>query len=972
MKLKKPLFLLLVSILVFFPILAFAAPSLFDPSSGDKSIEILRKMFGGLFGGGEDPFAAGIKVFNGAVLIIGGILVAYTILAGTLATAHDGQMLGKRFSSMWVPIRTALGTALILPVVNGTYCTIQLIVAWIITQGVGLADKVWEAYGQKESLTALATSNLQQDVDARAFGYNIFRSQVCVAAINKAIEEIKSSGGEEILRDGMKAEVRSSVHKTLSGGTEDRYQFGVFEADGNVYINCGNASIPQTPGAVDAVMPKGLLKALTSIKDAQGRAKAITSAQNSAAKTMISTMGSLANSLVNGGSVSPSAIDAAIMNYQRAVKDAAANQIQSMSEFKHLGENMTQDGWLLAGAFYVKMAYLVDLIHRSASNLGSASGPRISLVTSSVYGDIISKYEKQLNNVLNQTENYSVKKGFSLEAEANPNMNKDMGWIDAVKAIFSDESNISFEALLRKAFVDVPEFFVNDGEHPLMAMKRLGNTILTFVAGVIAATAIVMAIGGPIVLAAVLFLKSFVWAIIGPLIAVGIVLSYILPMLPFFIWFGAVIGWVVLCIEAILAAPMWAAMHLNPYGADLVGSASQGYRLVLSLMLRPALMIFGLITAFVMLNVIGGLYNQIFFDVFVLNQQDSGIFILLVGFLASLIIYAIGLYILIKKLLNMIYIIPDEMLKWFGGGGTQLGNFANTVGGEHGGMAAGAAILGYKTEQAAGNLSNVMRGKFAQIDANNKNFIAETNKNAQILENSGANIGSILSDKGDSYKNLRAKNNFSKKMLRAINLLGGVESGHGQKLVDIFNDLNNDNNDLDKANDNLNKAIKEVITDVFGKNTNDFLSIFGGANTKTDLSGKTTVDYNFDNPGGFTKLSSAYSKLIKAGYSPEETTEKLNNIIKASLEEGNGDKKQISQAFKKHLYNELKSSPYQQTSKDFVAFNKNNNSQPNDSRSSKTFINQDDDLQPNNQFGETDQNDDWQFNNPFNDSKMNE
>ena len=87
------------------------ANNLFDPPTGDKSMTILAAVFGslGTFGaGGADPLAAGIQAFNGGVLVIGGVLVAYTILVGTIGTAHDGEMLGKKFSSVWVPIRTAL------------------------------------------------------------------------------------------------------------------------------------------------------------------------------------------------------------------------------------------------------------------------------------------------------------------------------------------------------------------------------------------------------------------------------------------------------------------------------------------------------------------------------------------------------------------------------------------------------------------------------------------------------------------------------------------------------------------------------------------------------------------------------------------------------------------------------------------------------------------------------------------------
>ena len=118
--------LILISLLL--PELAMAA-NMFEPVSGDKSMALLASIFGGLgiFGsGGSDPIAAGIRMFNGGVLIIGGVLVAYTIMIGTIGTAHDGEMLGKKFSSVWVPLRTALGTALVLPVIESGAAEIML------------------------------------------------------------------------------------------------------------------------------------------------------------------------------------------------------------------------------------------------------------------------------------------------------------------------------------------------------------------------------------------------------------------------------------------------------------------------------------------------------------------------------------------------------------------------------------------------------------------------------------------------------------------------------------------------------------------------------------------------------------------------------------------------------------------------------------------------------------------------------
>ena len=125
---------------------AFAGP--FDVPATDKSKEIfIDYLFGPLTGAGSaSPLSGVITIFNQAMLFVGGILVAYTLIAGTMSTAHDGEMLGKRWSSMWVPVRTALGTAAILPVLPGGFCAAQGAVVWLALQGVGLADRLVDAY----------------------------------------------------------------------------------------------------------------------------------------------------------------------------------------------------------------------------------------------------------------------------------------------------------------------------------------------------------------------------------------------------------------------------------------------------------------------------------------------------------------------------------------------------------------------------------------------------------------------------------------------------------------------------------------------------------------------------------------------------------------------------------------------------------------------------------------------------------
>lgn len=141
--------LLNLILLLVFPSLVLADNSLnFSPPPGDYSVVFLGNLFGVvdgvLSGTGSQIMGSMFGVFNAAVLAIGGIIIMYTLMVSTMNTAHEGQMLGQKWSSIWIPVRSTVGLALLIPKSSG-YCLMQIFVMWIVIQGVGAADKVWDA-----------------------------------------------------------------------------------------------------------------------------------------------------------------------------------------------------------------------------------------------------------------------------------------------------------------------------------------------------------------------------------------------------------------------------------------------------------------------------------------------------------------------------------------------------------------------------------------------------------------------------------------------------------------------------------------------------------------------------------------------------------------------------------------------------------------------------------------------------------
>ena len=143
---------LLFFLLALFPVVALAQSQSgsinFTPAPGDLTFNILQAWYGVvdnvLAGTGSQLFGTLFGIFNSGVLTLAGIIVTYTLMVSTLNTAHEGEVLGKQFSSVWIPFRTVGGIALLIPKASG-YSLIQIFMMWVAVQGIGLADTIWYA-----------------------------------------------------------------------------------------------------------------------------------------------------------------------------------------------------------------------------------------------------------------------------------------------------------------------------------------------------------------------------------------------------------------------------------------------------------------------------------------------------------------------------------------------------------------------------------------------------------------------------------------------------------------------------------------------------------------------------------------------------------------------------------------------------------------------------------------------------------
>lgn len=194
--------------LYLFPVLAFAdsSVSFFTPPSTDYSVIFLGNLFGQvdgvLYGTGSQIMGKLFLVFNSAVLALGGITVTYTLIVATMNTAHEGQFLGQKWSSIWIPIRSTVGLALLIPKASG-YCLMQVFIMWVVVQGVGAADRVWDAaldylnlggvFMQAQAPLNPTTSD-SKAVENIAKGVSAaLQGQVCMRGIQSGLEIVRKN-----------------------------------------------------------------------------------------------------------------------------------------------------------------------------------------------------------------------------------------------------------------------------------------------------------------------------------------------------------------------------------------------------------------------------------------------------------------------------------------------------------------------------------------------------------------------------------------------------------------------------------------------------------------------------------------------------------------------------------------------------------------------------------------------------------
>lgn len=630
-------------------------------------------------------------IFNTFVFSVGVGWSSFNLIGATVQTAHEGEIFGKRFSTVWLPVRMLAGMSSVVPVFGG-YSAAQAIMMSAALMGNSVADSGYTSViNAVSSGSALVSPNVAATTMGIPGGADMvveqmFRSSACVY-YNNAMA-IRSGSSPEHARS-----VGSSVDKLdiVYGRTT---MLGLYKR-----AQCGKVTVAKKASSAHTTTNSVNYDAIASqiYQSTAGTVQSFAGQVDVVAKQWVDAVtgnGSFESDKMNSAAIPDLAPIKAqfVSQLASARQQAFTNGMPAITA--EAQANMKQGGWMAAGAWYQTIAMETDAVREASAALFGYTEP-----TATGLNDTFAYELQQAIDRTNDSTSPVSSSSSGKAAEA-------FAMCKVLKSV-TPTGNCSFGQAVTGYLIN---FTSTSGGgvfgagststiNPILAMKTMGDYLM-LLGDSIQSLGLIASAGGWLTeklgtaAKAAGSLTGQGWLagtgqgmemmgkgvqLLGPLampmIILGLLMAVYIPLVPFITWFGALISYATIFVESIAAAPLWGMAHLDPNGEGMGQRTQHGYLFLLNMLLRPILMLIGFVAASALMIIMGVLLYGLFIAAMANAQGDSvtGLYSIL-GFLA--IFWALNLT-LVQGTMNLIFIIPDQVLNWLGSiGQSQLGKEA--------------------------------------------------------------------------------------------------------------------------------------------------------------------------------------------------------------------------------------------------------------------------------------------------------
>lgn len=687
----------------------------------DVSIGLLQKILGNWHDSTPDPVMGALfKSLNLGILVFGSVFVVWISVAATLHSAEDGEVLGKKWGSTFVPLRMSIGFAAIFPLANG-YSLIQLVVLWLATNGVGFAN--WTTTNTMGSFVKsqgmVITNQLIDDQALALTMTEILKAEACAAEFNYKYNE----PGAKIKYVGL------AGANVITGGSNNSYGKAVWGINptyasdprlSNIPSDvCGYIEISNFNSFLGLDNSSGILSDmgsnLTSAFSSGWKGSqlnylntAVRSAHFEAIVRAAQTLRPYAENFVyasntTGAGGNSTGITAQVIKAAQDYRAFIAQKIQQSGSLPAT-EDMTttmlsginQSGWSTLGAWYYQFARINSVLAKLTSYAPSFQpskspmDPAVADMMAAVDAAIAQNASNPatVSQIKDMAGNYTAGTaygglyggGISISNRASNNS------AQFLATTFGVDPENKVNALIQ--LKDVGDYIIGTAEAIYVTKKAVEAAIKFKEATPVGAavSAVSDVVGSVLSSPKVQFLRKlfggvgddvsdvmkyiFLFAAIG-MLGFAMTLAFWIPMAPFILWLGAVLGWVIAVLEMVAAAPLWAAAHLHPEGEGMASKyGANGWMIILEVFAKPVLMVVGFFMASKVLDPFLRYSSQLFFNNMTTVNGDSltGI----VTTVAFVFMYVGFCLIMVHRCFSLIHIIPNSILRWVGSHGDRF------------------------------------------------------------------------------------------------------------------------------------------------------------------------------------------------------------------------------------------------------------------------------------------------------------
>lgn len=655
------------------------------PDSDDLSYQMLYQLFGtplqsvrDAFFGGSGFNASAIDNYRGGTtlltnlakimiavsMIVGMILLTYIIIIGLLKTSQTGQFLGN-WDSVMLPMRATIGFGLNLPMpAFGGLNVAQVATIGVALLGIGMGGAVY-----KYVLNSYTSTPITMTQGGDKMG--VLVNQLI---LSKTCERF-------LVKSGLVEQGRGAYEKVSLPGSGSK-DFVLIGMDGT----CGHMTVAG-----------GLASDQGAARQATGMQNTITQSDIQALKIK-RDIGNKVISVLGGGSINAIA-DAIvegritesthkarrdmILGLTADIQTTVASGIPAWAnaQRKEGMEKLERLGWVGFGSIYWTLNAEQNKLHDTVVG---------AIPTLTQPGEDLAGYQPawlaneavmtEFSAVMARADKFNksaAKMSDGLEKltarnDADGPWSLLANWWDKVT---DNVTRLSYNAATGALHAATPG--ASSGNYdPMLELRTLGNTILT------AATAMV----------GLDFAKDAGWldwlkkddkkaaesgksgtgaAVTGVvasfammLVAVGVLLAYGIPMMPYILWTIAMVGYLTYVAQSVVVAPLWSIMHMTPDGGDVTGKGGSGYPILMNLALRPVLMVTGMVMGIAIFRVSGWLVNETLLETLISTREGSlGVPITPI---IGIVIYALLMVVIAYMSFSLTYELPRAALRWVG------------------------------------------------------------------------------------------------------------------------------------------------------------------------------------------------------------------------------------------------------------------------------------------------------------------